>query len=99
MNPRERVMRVLEEALELAQAEGVTSEEAHRLTEYVFGRPLGDPLQELGGVRLTLLGYAAARGVSADEAELTELQRVLSKDPEHFRRRNAEKKAAGVGDL
>lgn len=94
---KERVLRVLEEAIELAQAEGVTSEEAHRLVDYVLARPPGKAAQELGGVRLTLLIYASAAGFSADTAELAELERVLAKDPEVFRQRNREKRDAGVG--
>lgn len=94
---KERVLRVLEEAIELAQAEGVTAEEARRLVDYVLARPPGEPAQELGGVRLTCLVYASAAGFSADTAELAELERVLVKDPEVFRRRNREKRNAGVG--
>lgn len=38
MHPRERAMRLLEEAAELAQAEGVTSEQANQQIAYVFSR-------------------------------------------------------------
>lgn len=98
MTPHERVLRVLEEALELAQAEGLTREEATRLTDYVFARPVGNPEQELGGLGLTLVAYAESKGLSADDAEEREIHRVLSRDPAYFRKRNLEKAAAGVGD-
>lgn len=62
-NLRERVARVLEEAMELAQAEGLSLPEALTLATYVFGRPLGEPDQEVGGVMVTLLAYAAVRTV------------------------------------
>lgn len=94
---REGALRVLEEALELAQAEGVTPEEAARLQTYVYGRPVGDPGQEVGGVRVALLSYAAGKGLSADQAEQEEIRRVLAKPPQAVRARNREKHAAGVG--
>jgi hypothetical protein len=50
----ERNHRFLEEALELVQANGCTSEAAHQLVDYVFGRPVGVRTQEIGGVMVTL---------------------------------------------
>lgn len=44
-----------------------------------------------------LRAYAAASGVSAEDAERREVERVLATDPEHFRCRNREKAEAGVG--
>ena len=49
LNVRERNHRCLEEALELAQSNACTKEEAHQLVEYVFGRAPGDVRQEVGG--------------------------------------------------
>lgn len=97
LRAREGALRVLEEAFELAQAEGVTPEEATRLQDYVYGRPVGDPTQEVGGVRVALLSYAAGKGLSADRAEQEEILRVLAKPPQAVRSRNREKHAAGVG--
>lgn len=99
MTPHERVLRVLEEALELAQAEGLSAVEAIRLVRYVFDRPAGDPAQEVGGLRLTILAYCAAKGILADDCEAAEVARVLAKDPQHFRDRNVEKAHACVGDF
>lgn len=42
-NLPERVTRVLEEAIELAQAEGVSEGAAHKLVAHVFAKPAGDP--------------------------------------------------------
>lgn len=95
-SPFDRAARVVEEATELAQAQGLTKERVLAMVEYVYGRPPGDPRQELGGARLTLLGYAAAIGASADHEEIREVERVLSTDIEKFRKRQAEKVAAGV---
>ena len=49
----ERTHRFLEEALELAQANGCTKDDAMELVSYVFSRPVGDSFQETGGVMVT----------------------------------------------
>ena len=75
LNVRERNHRFLEEALELAQANACTREEAHQLVEYVFGRPSGELRQEVGGVMVTLAALCNAAEVSMDEAGDHELER------------------------
>lgn len=91
----QRGIRLLEEALEAYQAAGATQEMAHRLVDYVFGRPVGELAQELGGVGVTLLALANAAGLIADEQEALEVARVLSKPLEVYAARNAAKDAAG----
>lgn len=85
MTSGERALRFFEEACELAQAEGLTTEQCAALVAHVFGKPAGDPAQEVGGVSVTLLAYCEARGFSADAAEARELARVLAIDPQRFR--------------
>jgi hypothetical protein len=72
----ERVHRFIEEALELAQSLGCTRIEAHQLVEYVFDRPSGEPLQELGGTMTTLAALSAINGFNMDEAGENELVRM-----------------------
>jgi len=96
MNIQERVARVLEEALELAQAHDLPLYTIHRLIDRVWSRPKGDPAQELGGLGVTLLGYAEAAGLDADEQESIELARVLNVDPEKFRIKHDQKGREGV---
>lgn len=91
-----RGRRFLEEALELHQANGGTVEEAHFLVDYVFGRPVGEVPQEIGGVMVTLYALAEVLGVSVEEAEVAEIDRVLSKPIEHFQCRQQEKREAGL---
>lgn len=53
-NKIERVMRFLEEAIELGQALGITAAQTAKIAEYVYGRPVGEPHQEVGGTMVTL---------------------------------------------
>lgn len=76
---RDRVQRnhrFLEEALELVQSLGCTASEAHQLVDYVFGRPVGEPTQELGGAIITLHALASANNMDVAAAGETELVRV-----------------------
>lgn len=72
----ERNHRFIEEALELVQAGGCTVSEAHQIVDYVFGRPIGDLPQEVGGVMSTLAALCNAHGVDLVSAAETELSRV-----------------------
>jgi hypothetical protein len=76
---QERCHRFLEEALELVQSCGGTQEDAHRLVNYVFGRPIGEPAQEAGGVMVTLAALANVFGIDVDDAAATELARCWQK--------------------
>lgn len=70
----ERTHRFLEEALELAQANGCSREDAVALVDYVFSRPQGDPAQEVGGVLVTLASLCSAVAINMDEAGNKELE-------------------------
>lgn len=94
-NGPERVLRLVEEALELAQACRVDREALHRLIDYVYERPVGEPAGEIAGVMVTLYGAASALGVLAQVAFENELKRIWQ--PEvmaRVRRRQAEKREA-----
>ncbi|VWC78367.1 hypothetical protein BLA17378_03737 [Burkholderia aenigmatica] len=75
----ERNHRFLEEALELVQACGCTASEAHQLVDYTFGRPVGEPTQEAGGVMVTLAALCLANDLDMHAAGETELARVWTK--------------------
>lgn len=92
----QRGLRLLEEAAEAFQACGGTVAQAHYLVDYVFGRPVGEIHQELGGVGVTLCALAAAAGLSAEAEEIREVARVLAKPIAQFARRNQEKNDAGL---
>lgn len=79
MNKTERSHRFLEEALELAQATDVSLMEALQLTVYVYGRPVGERYQEIGGVAITLAALCEAHDIYLDRAAEDELVRVWGK--------------------
>lgn len=86
----ERNHRFLEEALELVQACGCTASEAHQLVDYTFGRPAGEPTQEVGGVMLTLAALCLANSLDMHEDGEIELRRVW-KRVEQIRAKQAAK--------
>jgi hypothetical protein len=75
----ERNHRFLEEALELVQSLGCTASEAHQLVDYVYGRPVGDPPQEVGGVMVTLAALCLANDLDMHAAGWVELNRIWGK--------------------
>lgn len=89
-NREERNHRFLEEALELVQACDCTQGEAHQLVDYVFGRPVGDKPQEVGGVMVTLAALCLAQGLDMHEAGEVELARIWTK-VEQIRAKQASK--------
>ncbi|MGG2044866.1 hypothetical protein [Burkholderia gladioli] len=72
----ERNHRFLEEALELVQSLGCTASEAHQLVDYTFGRPIGEPMQEVGGVMTTLAALCLANTLDMHAAGEAELARI-----------------------
>lgn len=75
----ERNHRFLEEALELVQACGCSRQEAHQLVDYVYGRPVGERHQEVGGVMTTLAALCRAQGLEMMQCGEVELARVWTK--------------------
>lgn len=76
---KERNYRFLEEALELAQACECSKEDALKLVDYVYGRPVGEDNQEVGGVMVTLAALCSARHLFMDRCADTELHRIWRK--------------------
>lgn len=95
-DPKVRVMRMLEEAIETAQAYEVEDVLVHRLVNVVYQRPPGNSLQEIGGLMLTSAILAGVREFDIDDLLDAEIRRVLSKPVEHFTKRNDEKNALGL---
>ncbi len=74
-NRQERTHRFLEEALELAQANGCSREDAQMLVDYVYSRPAGLPENEVGGVMVTLAGLCSATAIDMQDEGDHELDR------------------------
>jgi hypothetical protein len=76
---RLRAARFLEEAIELAQAHGLTVDDVMNVAEYVCNRPPGDPIQETGGVIVTLAVLCEVAGIHMTRSGEHELNRVQQK--------------------
>jgi hypothetical protein len=96
MQSRERAMRLLEEAFELAQAEGITVDQASAQMTHVFGRDAGEPAKEAGGVAFCLLAWCAATGHHLMEIVRAEADRVEAKPIEQIRGSVARKAEADL---
>ncbi|AXQ69776.1 hypothetical protein HOU03_gp491 [Caulobacter phage CcrSC] len=88
--PQDRALRVLEEAVELAQAVGIIRGVALHMVDHVYDRPPGEPLQELAGVFNTVLLTAQSMGVDAEQAGEHELQQAWGRIDE-IRAKQADK--------
>jgi len=75
----ERNHRFLEESIELVQACGCTQSEAHQLVDYVYGRPVGERHQEVGGVVITLAALCLAQELDMYACGEAELARIWTK--------------------
>ena len=76
----ERNQRFLEESLELVQSCDMSPEDAHRLVDYVYSRPVGDKVQEVGGTLVTLAALCGAHRIHMELAAEDELLRIQKKD-------------------
>lgn len=95
-NRKERATRLLEESLELAQAEGVSYEVGAKLLHRVYSRPVGDPAQEVAGVNVCLLAYAVASETDVTQATTVEIARMEGLDKDKLRVKHNAKAEAGV---
>lgn len=73
-----RAVRFLEEALELAQALGCGHASARAVVDYVYGRPAGDPAQEIGGTMVTLAVLASVVELDLEKCADDELRRAYT---------------------
>lgn len=72
----ERMDRFLEEAIELAHADGVGLIHLHRIIKRVYGRPAGDVAREIGQAQACLETLAESIGLSSDAEATKEFERV-----------------------
>ena len=98
-NRDERAARLVEEAMEVAQAENVPAETVRRILEHVYSRPPGELGQEIGGCAITLLALAENAGIGYRAELLREWRRLTSKPRAWWQHRHEEKVAAGTANL
>lgn len=98
-NRDERAARLVEEAIEVAQAEGLGIEIIRRILDRVYENPPGELFQEIGGLALTLDALAENAGLSVTTEAERELARITSKPRDWWQRKHAAKVAAGTADL
>jgi len=72
---QERAYRFFEEAVELAQACGMSAADCVRMVELMYSRPVGEINREVGGVANTLAILCSALGVSMGAAAEDEMER------------------------
>ncbi|MBB3759260.1 hypothetical protein [Xanthomonas arboricola] len=93
-NMTERGDRLLEEVLELLQSNGYDPARVQTLVQYVYGRPVGDPAQEVGGVMVTLAGYCWIADLNMHDEGARELARITQPEVMAKIRRKQEAKNA-----
>lgn len=96
LDPRERTMRFVEEALELAHASDVDHVTLQAIIKRVWARPAGDVPKEMGQALATLELLAKATGIDADAEATKEFYRVQSIPKEEWAKRHGAKVALGI---
>lgn len=92
----ERLLRFTEEAIELAQADGMKRADLDRLIERVYSRAAGHVWREIGQAQACLETYAESIGTSADEQAQKEFDRVRAIPKEEWQKRHATKAELGI---
>jgi hypothetical protein len=94
----ERLMRFVEESIELAHADDMQREILDAIANRVFSRPKGSIAQEIGQAQVTLEMYAEnIEEISEMQAEI-EWQRVRGIPREEWQRRHEAKQAIGIAE-
>jgi NTP pyrophosphatase (non-canonical NTP hydrolase) len=93
---QERAARMVEEAIEVAQAEGLSPEIVRKILDRVYSRPPGDLWQELGGLMITAMALAENQGLDLHDCARQEFARVQSKTKDWWTRKHQEKIEAGT---
>lgn len=95
----ERAARFIEEAIELAHAEGLAHETVQRILARVYSRPAGVVAKEIGQAMATLECLAENAGLSADAECEREFARVKDIPQEEWTRRHDAKVAMQIANL
>lgn len=92
----ERIARLVEEVIELAQAEDFPSVRIIDIASHVYAKPKGVARLEAGGVFVTLLAYLNCIGENATHVLQDELRRIYAIPHEVWAKRHALKAQKGI---
>lgn len=92
----ERLLRFVEEAIELAHADGMERATLNAVADRVYSREPGNILKEIGQAQACLETYAENINLSSDELAEREWQRVQSIPRDEWERRHSAKQAIGI---
>lgn len=96
-DPKVRALRIVEEAVELAQAVGVDIKKINACVHQVYQKDRGNVLQEVEGVVMTTACFAAAHLImDLDDVLLGAMRIALEKPPEYYGERNKKKEEMGL---
>jgi len=95
-NSKVRTLRIVEEAMELAQWAGVPLDQIKLAADIVYSRPVGGYDREVGGVMMTTAVLCGWHNHDPEIFFQNELMRVLDKPIETFTERNAQKIKLGL---
>lgn len=96
LDTRERSLRFIEEAIELAQACQITPEEIQSTVTRVYSRERGDPHKETGQAYMTLAALAEWLRIDLNDALLREWRRVQGVPLEEWVKRHNAKVELGI---
>ncbi len=97
ITPKERALRFLEEAIELAQAAGIDVLMANAVVCRVYQRPAGNVEREYNQAALLLEAYGeAAHGYSPSDGAAMEWDRIQDIPDAEWQRRHEAKRAQGI---
>lgn len=96
LDPQERAMRFLEEAIEVAHTAGIGAETMQAIVERVVARPYGNIGREIGQALCTLELFAKVAGVDAEREAAAEFVRVQNIPQSEWDRRHAAKVKIGI---
>lgn len=96
LDRHERLMRFVEEAIELAHAEGLPGIPIQRVIDRVYSRPRGNTAKEIGQAQACLETFAESVGLSSDREASIEFERVQQIPKEEWERRHKAKVELGI---
>lgn len=77
----ERALRLLEEALEFAQAAGIPAVQAKLLADMVYSKPTGDPDEEVVDALVCVLAAATQANIDLDSDFMEKMRAVYAARP------------------